>query len=273
VRDRVNICYILVVFARLCSPCSKFAGLSLSLRPSLGLERFSIMASAGAPVLPIMPDFSDHNNPFSTAGDMRFHLQNLLDSKEKQLQQAGTLGQRVLAQQMELEERIRQLQEIEADKLEDDEIDEDARERYRELAETILSWDSENAQLSSAFGGSSKVRAFLPHATNKRVLTALCNQRFTNGKAPSPLLSYAELPREEPERSKASASTSAAQSRRAKNAAHRADDVGALALPLRTIANSLCLLQNLLLKLAADYSQKFADYRVSLANATKLSRI
>lgn len=124
------------------------------------------MASAGAPVLPAMPDFSDHNNPFSTAGDMRFHLQNLLDSKEKQLQQAGTLGQRVLAQQMELEERIRQLQEIEADKSEDDEIDEDARERYRELADTVLSWDSENAQLSNAFGGSSKVRAFLPHATN-----------------------------------------------------------------------------------------------------------
>lgn len=35
-----------------------------------------------------------------------------------------------------------------------------------------------------------------------------------------------DLPREEPERSKA-AGSSAAQSRRAKNAAHRADDVGA----------------------------------------------
>jgi hypothetical protein len=34
-----------------------------------------------------------------------------------------------------------------------------------------------------------------------------------------------DLPREEPERSKA-AGSSAAQSRRAKNAAHRADDVG-----------------------------------------------
>ena len=102
-----------------------------------------------------MRDFDD---PFSTAGDMKYHLQNLLDSKEKQLQQAGSLGQRVLAQQMELEERIRQLQVLEADKGEDDEIDLGARERYRELAETILTWDTENAQLSSAFGGSSKVR-------------------------------------------------------------------------------------------------------------------
>ncbi|KAF8815724.1 hypothetical protein BYT27DRAFT_7079180 [Phlegmacium glaucopus] len=153
-------------------------------------------------VLSHMGDFDD---PFSTAGDMKYHLQNLLDSKEKQLQQAGSLGQRVLAQQMELEERIRQLQVLESDKGEDDEIDLEARERYRELAETILSWDSENAQLSSAFGGSSK--------------------RFPNGDSHSPNVPYGDLPREEPERTKASASTSAAQSRRAKNAAHRADDV------------------------------------------------
>lgn len=110
--------------------------------------------SDDVPILPSMPDFSAHNSSLSSAGDLKFQLQNLLDSKEKQLQQAGTLGQRVLAQQMELEERIRQLQELEADKGEDDEIDFEARERYQELAETIMAWDSENAQLSSAFGGS-----------------------------------------------------------------------------------------------------------------------
>lgn len=109
-----------------------------------------------------MRDFDD---PFSTAGDMKYHLQNLLDSKEKQLQQAGSLGQRVLAQQMELEERIRQLHMLESDKGEDDEIDLEARERYRELADTVLSWDSENAQLSSAFGGSSQVRGVCNIAT------------------------------------------------------------------------------------------------------------
>ncbi|RDB29713.1 Nuclear migration protein NUM1, partial [Hypsizygus marmoreus] len=160
-------------------------------------------SSDGILVLPPMPDFSAFNTPFSSAGDMKFHLQNLLDNKEKQLQQAGTLGQRVLAQQMELEERIRQLQELEADKSEDDEIEEQARERYRELADTLVSWDAENAQLSSAFG----------------------NSKQRNGKASSPSIAFAELPREEPERSKSSANTSAAQSRRAKNAAHRADDV------------------------------------------------
>lgn len=109
-----------------------------------------------------MRDFDD---PFSTAGDMKYRLQNLLDSKERQLQQAGSLGQRVLAQQMELEERIRQLQLLEADKGEDDEIDLAARERYQELAETIVAWDSENAQLSSAFGGISNVRTVCNIAT------------------------------------------------------------------------------------------------------------
>lgn len=91
-------------------------------------------------------------NYYESAGDMRAHLQSLLDAKEKQLQQAGTLGQRVLAQQMELEERIRQLQEIDADKADDEELDLEAKERYTELAESLVSWDAENAQLSSAFG-------------------------------------------------------------------------------------------------------------------------
>ncbi|KAF9558067.1 hypothetical protein CPC08DRAFT_667924 [Agrocybe pediades] len=162
------------------------------------------MASS-PPVLPPMPDFSlPSNDPFSTAGDMKFHLQTLLDNKEKQLQQAGNLGQRVLAQQMELEERIRQLEELEADKGENDHIEDEALERYRELSETILAWDAENAQLSSAFGNS---------------------KRFLNGDAHSPAMLSADLPRDEPERTKASSGTSAAQSRRAKNAAHRADDV------------------------------------------------
>lgn len=99
---------------------------------------------------PTIPPDSSLPNP--SAGNIRFHLQSLLDAKENQLQQAGTLGQRVLAQQMELEERIRQFQEVYADRPEDDELDADAAERYRELTDTIRAWDAENAQLSSTFG-------------------------------------------------------------------------------------------------------------------------
>ncbi|EGO03686.1 hypothetical protein SERLA73DRAFT_165305 [Serpula lacrymans var. lacrymans S7.3] len=146
-----------------------------------------------------MPDFSAHT--FSSAAEMKFHLQSLLDSKEKQIQQIGILGQRLLTQQAELDERVRQLQEIEGDKSEDEDMDTEARERYRDLAEVISTWDTENAQLSSTLG-------------SKR----------PNGKQASPSMPLQDLQREEPERSKVSAS-SAAQSRRAKNAAHRADDV------------------------------------------------
>ncbi|KAJ7634633.1 hypothetical protein FB45DRAFT_909405 [Roridomyces roridus] len=139
--------------------------------------------------------------PFSSAGDMKYHLQSLLDSKEKQLQQAGTLGQRILAQQMELESRIQQLQEMDADKLDDEAVDEEAQDRYRELADTLMGWDRENAQLSSTFG---------------------------SRRPPSPpAASFSPTP-EEHDRSNAktpATTAAAAQSRRAKNAAHRADDV------------------------------------------------
>ena len=47
----------------------------------------------------------------TTSGDLRFFLQSLLDDKEKQLQQAGTLGQQLLAQRMELDDTVRTLLE------------------------------------------------------------------------------------------------------------------------------------------------------------------
>jgi hypothetical protein len=59
---------------------------------------------------------------------------------------------------MELGEHIRQLQALVADKSDDDELDPDVRDRYRELADSIMTWDAENAQLSSAFGAGLKVR-------------------------------------------------------------------------------------------------------------------
>ncbi|EKM57970.1 uncharacterized protein PHACADRAFT_251900 [Phanerochaete carnosa HHB-10118-sp] len=144
---------------------------------------------------------ADYSSFHDSDGDVRELLQNLLDSKEKQLQQAGELGQQLLTQRVELEERIRQLQELD---LEGDDGD-DLRDHYRELTDTIKAWDAENEQLSSIF---------LP--------------KHTNGFSTSP---PAELSRGEVERTmeraKASANgTIAAQSsRRAKNAAHRADDV------------------------------------------------
>lgn len=129
-----------------------------------------------------MPTFSDGDDSVDAAtmltspvspGDMRSHLQNLLDDKEKQLQHAGTLGQQLLAQRMELEERIRQLQDLEMDAGSDDEDAEmSVRERYRDLADTVKQWDTENEQLSILFNAS-KVRhthvlpGLLPNAKHR----------------------------------------------------------------------------------------------------------
>lgn len=107
--------------------------------------------SDGLPATPSsLPDLSI--NHFASPSERKFHLQLLLDHKEKQLQQAGALGQRVLAQQIELEEKIRHLQDFDAERGDDQDLDAEARERYRELADTIKAWNNENAQLSSAFG-------------------------------------------------------------------------------------------------------------------------
>ena len=111
-----------------------------------------------------MDSFSDgpsRQNPLefplhsSSPHDMRQHLQNLLDGKEKQLQQAAALGERLLAQRVELEGRVRLLQEIDADK--SDEITADMRERYRELADTVRTWEFGNVQLTSTFTSSVRI--------------------------------------------------------------------------------------------------------------------
>lgn len=105
-----------------------------------GVDTLAAAAMAGSSPTSLSPN-----------GDMRFYLQTLLDGKEKQLQQAGTLGQQLLAQRMELEERIRQLQELDLDADDDLAADAGIRDKYRELAETIKHWDLENEQLSHTF--------------------------------------------------------------------------------------------------------------------------
>ena len=97
-----------------------------------------------------MATFSDSLNLTfdpSSSDDMRKHLQTLLDGKEKQLRQAAALGERLLAQRVELEERIRLLQEMDGDKR--DEISADLRERYLELADAVRAWDFGNVQFAT----------------------------------------------------------------------------------------------------------------------------
>lgn len=88
-------------------------------------------------------------------GNLRIQLQALLDDKEKQLRLAGTLGQRFLAQQMELEERISQLNDLEAAKTGatvDEGIESEIRDKLQELKHTMNSWESENQDMFGVLG-------------------------------------------------------------------------------------------------------------------------
>ncbi|THU81424.1 hypothetical protein K435DRAFT_873353 [Dendrothele bispora CBS 962.96] len=78
--------------------------------------------------------------------------------KRKAASTNWTLGQRALAQQMELEEQICQLQELEQDRPDDEQLGADPRERYKELADTLIAWD---AQLSANRFFLSKLPRFL----------------------------------------------------------------------------------------------------------------
>lgn len=113
--------------------------------------------SDGQDVLPpTMSDFFSSGVP--SIGDMRAHLQLLLDDKEKQLQQVGTLGQRILSQQVQLDERVHQLHELETELGDNRDLDSEIRERYRELTEMVKAWDTDYTQLTQSFGP--KVRPF-----------------------------------------------------------------------------------------------------------------
>lgn len=96
-------------------------------------------------------------------GILRVQLQALLDDKEKQLRLAGTLGQRFLAQQMELEERISQLNELEAAKTnaDDEAVESEIRDKLQELSETMNAWESENQNLFGVLGNKVCVCVFV----------------------------------------------------------------------------------------------------------------
>ncbi|KAG8800948.1 hypothetical protein FRC16_001627 [Serendipita sp. 398] len=148
--------------------------------------------------------FGDDNNTSSATangrhaeGQMRQRLQALLDEKERQLQQAEALSQRVLAQQMELEERINQIAELDENGDPSSEDGEgEIRTQLDELAQTMHGWATENETLWAG-------------AVTKD--------------APS---DSSGIPQYESDAQPTANTPSAAQSsRRAKNAAHRANDV------------------------------------------------
>lgn len=80
---------------------------------------------------------------------LRRHLQSLLEQKSGQLQVLGTMGQEILKQQQELEERIRDFEEGE----ELDSLDRDSKGRLKELDEAMRAWEAQNDEMMRELGG------------------------------------------------------------------------------------------------------------------------
>lgn len=91
-----------------------------------------------------------------TADALRSHLSSLLEQKSSQLQMLGTMGQEILRQQQELEERIR---DFEGEGIEGDAIAEETKEKLRELDEAMKAWENQNEDMMRELGG--KVRLCL----------------------------------------------------------------------------------------------------------------
>jgi len=104
-------------------------------------------------------DTPHDNQTALTPGNLRVQLQALLDDKEKQLKLAGALGQRVLAQQVELEERITQLNDLETEKAtasDEEVVESKIRDKLRELRDTMNSWESENQDIFDVIGNKAR---------------------------------------------------------------------------------------------------------------------
>lgn len=174
-------------------------------------------------------DDSDHlKNGFS--GSLREQLKSLIDNKEKQLVLVGTLGQRFLTQQVELEERIQQMDAA------DDHNDDGLRAKLADLANTMKSWDSENQQMwATALSIGSQVRVpgialfSVPYSSLAKMIApsdAVSMSPSSFGGLAQPFDSFVEDDFAPPP----DVGPSAAQSsRRAKNAGiHRPNTVGEL---------------------------------------------
>jgi hypothetical protein len=113
---------------------------SASLRVTTGGARSAGFPSPSTPI-------ENLSSPRLITSDMsattiRTRLQSLLEHKTAQLQMVGTMGQKVLAQQAELEERIQSLgSDIE---MGGDEIDDDTQAKLLELQDAMKSWESDN---------------------------------------------------------------------------------------------------------------------------------
>ena len=99
------------------------------------------------------------------------HLSNLLEQKSSQLQMLGTIGQEILKQQQELEERIKGFEDDDTE-----EVGEGTKEKLRELDEAMRAWESQNEGMMRELGGKVGPR----HLSGLSLSSGRCQTAWTN---------------------------------------------------------------------------------------------
>lgn len=100
--------------------------------------------------MPAPPTRPTNGGADITGYALRQHLQTLLEQKSSQLQMLGTMGQEILKQQQELEERIRGFEEGEGE--DEDEIGEETRKKLEDLDSAMRLWEDQNEGMMRSMG-------------------------------------------------------------------------------------------------------------------------
>ena len=97
--------------------------------------------------IPPVPALPSRRN--ITGSELRQHLSALLEQKTAQLQMLGQMGQEMVKQQSELEERMRGFDETSED---DGEVGEGTKQRLTELDQAVDRWERENEGMMRELG-------------------------------------------------------------------------------------------------------------------------
>jgi hypothetical protein len=81
---------------------------------------------------------------------LRQHLSSLLDQKSSQLQMLGTMGQEILKQQQELEERIKAFEDEDEG---EEEVGEETKSKLKDLDDAMKGWEHQNEGMMRELGG------------------------------------------------------------------------------------------------------------------------
>jgi hypothetical protein len=110
---------------------------------------------------------------------LRQHLASLMDQKSSQLQVLGSMGQEILKQQQELEERIKDFEEEG-----EDDVGDEARSRLRDLDNAMKTWEDQNEGMLRELGA--KVSTLMIGQSAELISSRRPRRRQSQSQCPNP---------------------------------------------------------------------------------------